>query len=690
MKSFLPAVILSFLVFNAGAQQDKTSPVRKITADSLLKLQEVVITGQFEPQSLKKSVYNVRVINSQMIKLRAATDLKTILSTELGIRFSNDPATGISDPQLMGMDGAGIKILLDGVPMADRGTAKESLAQIDVNTIERIEIVEGPMSVMYGTDAMAGVINIITKRITGNQLSVNARLQEESAGTEYSAFNKGGTHNGNLGVNWQNNAWRFGLSATRNNFGGWQGDHTGRAKEWLPKDQWLGTALAGYKMNNLDVWYRFNGTDETLHYLGDIITNNGAPIASDKKYLSKRFFHQAQADLTVNDKLSFNAAASYTDYSRRTQSTNLNLNTGSETLSIDPGSQDKDVFSSTFFRGTALYKLSPSVSLQPGIEYNNNSGKGARIQGDPVINDYSFFISSQIQLNPAIQLRPGLRFLNNSVYDAPPVIPSLNAKVRLNEQLDLRFAYARGFRAPILRELYFIFKDSSHDIVGNENLKAEHSNSFNGSLAWALKSTASVRLSTILSGFYNEFKNRIDIGTDAAVSNSSVYINIGKFKTTGAEWNNTLNIKNVQASLGLSYIGRYNQYSEQPELGDSPSFTWSPELNTNIIYSFPKLDANIGFFYKFTGRYQQYTTSLSSGQNTVILGEVASYHLADLTLNKSVNNFITINAGARNLFDVSRLNTTGTNTDPHSPGGSVAMGYGRSFFLGLTLQWSKN
>ena len=72
--------------------------------------------------------------------------------------------------------------MLDGIPLIDRGATKQSLSQLDVNSIERVEIVEGPMSVVYGTDALAGVINIITKKGDGyseeNTWRVGARVQE--------------------------------------------------------------------------------------------------------------------------------------------------------------------------------------------------------------------------------------------------------------------------------------------------------------------------------------------------------------------------------------------------------------------------------------------------------------------------------------------------------------------------------
>src|SRR5688572_24340478 len=100
---------------------------------SLVDLKEVVVTGQFEPQSLKKSVYQVRVISNETIRTRSAVNVQNVLNTELGIRFSNDRTLGTSDISLMGMSGQNVKILLDGVPMLDRGGSRESLNQIDIN-----------------------------------------------------------------------------------------------------------------------------------------------------------------------------------------------------------------------------------------------------------------------------------------------------------------------------------------------------------------------------------------------------------------------------------------------------------------------------------------------------------------------------------------------------------------------------
>lgn len=658
--------------------------------DSVLthQLEQVVVTGQFEPQSIRNSVYQVRVIDKKQIQLRAATDLKVLLSTELGIRFSNDLATGISEPQLMGMSGASIKILLDGVPMMDRGTAKESLGQIDINLIERIEIVEGPLSVVYGSDAMAGVINIITRTAPEKSLTVQARLQEESVGSEYAVGKGSGNHNHYVGVEGSKGNFFAGASITNNDFGGWQGKSDGRAKEWMPKHQWLTVAKLGYRNGTNELWYRFNGTDETLHTLGNYNQNTG--IATDQKFLSKRWFHQLQGQRQLSDRWSASFASSYTDYSRRTQTTNIDKQTGRETLSLEQGSQDKDIFRSAFIRAVGHYKASSAYALQPGIEYNYHEGSGNRIQGKPTISDIALFISSQWQVTKMLQLRTGVRMVKNSVYQSPPVMPSINAKIKVAPTLDVRLAYARGYRAPILRELYFIFRDASHNIIGNPDLEAETSHSFNGSLSWT-KREDTHRFRSTLSSFYNNYKNRIDIGQDANVSTSSVYLNISRFKTTGIELANQLTTSQLNFQLGGAYIARYNELlEEESTLGELPQMMWSPELNATISYNFSQLGTTIGLFYKYTGKTPRYRTTIQEdGTIQATLGQIDPYHIGDINVAKTLGKLLTLNLGVKNIFNTTTVKNTSGTTGAHGTGMSVPLQYGRSYLLSLQFNLNK-
>jgi outer membrane receptor for ferrienterochelin and colicins len=225
------------------------------------------------------------------------------------------------------------------------------------------------------------------------------------------------------------------------------------------------------------------------------------------------------------------------------------------------------------------------------------------------VNDYAFFLTSEITPNSKINIRPGLRVIRNSVYHAPPVVPSINAKVVLSKKLDLRLAYARGFRSPSLRELYFNFFDANHQIVGNPDLKAETSNSFTGSLSWKTVTARQIAFTATLNGFYNSVKNLIDYAVSS--SNPSLYIltNVSNSKTAGGSLNGNAGYKNWNASLGVAYTGFYNDYAETDK--SLPQLQWSPEINSNLGYTFSKIGLDMNLFYKFTGKKPFYVANTS-------------------------------------------------------------------------------
>lgn len=662
-------------------------------------LKEVVVTGQYEPQSIKNSVYQVRTISAEKIRLRGAVNIQQVLNTELGFRFSNDLTLGTTDVTVMGMSGRNVKVLLDGVPMIDRSDTRESLNQIDINTIERIEIVEGPMSVVYGSDALAGVINIITKSAGKSNLNVTARVQEETAGKEYSAISGKGNHIQNIGLSWQNKGWSALAGVTHNDFGGWNIKPSITPKDivdqdlaggnrWKPKEQWLANTKIGYRNENFNIWYRLDGLKEEIISRGGMNPLNY--IAEWQTYKTTRYTNQLQSEWKLSPSLQITAVAGYSDLKRLTKTVNHNFSTGTDILGTDQGKQDTAIFNSTIFRATAQYILNDKVSFQPGIEYNRDAAGGQRIKGTPIINDYAFFISSEIKPAGGINIRPGLRVIKNSVYSAPPIIPSINTKFALGRKLDLRLAYARGFRAPALRELYYDFVDASHNILGNPDLKAEESNSFNGSLTWEAHNTSEFKLRTTFSAFYNLFKNRITFAQSAQNATITTLFNLSKFKTTGFTLDNTVIYKNINATIGASYIGRYNdQLAENPNL-TIPAFAWSPEITATILYNLPQIKGNISLFYKYTGKLPTYQNSGANAADYKLV-KIGDFSLADLMFNKSLYKYFTINAGVKNLFNITQLTNSSTASGgAHSTGGgTVPYSYGRSYLLGLAFNWNK-
>ena len=125
-------------------------------------LDETVVTAQYAPGSTEKSVHKMKVISRKEIDARGSVNLRDVLANENNIRISQDNVLG-SSLSMQGISGQNVKILLDGVPLIGRLNGNLDLSQINLNNIERIEIIEGPLSVNYGTDALAGTINLISQ-----------------------------------------------------------------------------------------------------------------------------------------------------------------------------------------------------------------------------------------------------------------------------------------------------------------------------------------------------------------------------------------------------------------------------------------------------------------------------------------------------------------------------------------------
>lgn len=649
-------------------------------------LEEVVVTGQYKPQSVKNSVYQVKVIGKERILKQGAARLQDVLRNELNMRFSQDLATGGSAISMLGLSGQNVKVLIDGLPVTGRqGINNEfDISQIDVNSIERIEIVEGPMSVIYGADALAGVINIITRKAAASDLSVTARVHEESAGKEYGISE--GIHNQQAGLTWKRNRWEAGGSFAHNHFGGWKDTAIGRELVWHKKDQLIANGFIGYNNGKLSLRYRIDGLDEVITNPGNYQPFpdpiSGDTLAYDQEYLSQRVMQQLQGSYFVNNDLSFQLQTSYTDYSRQVFSATVNKNNGD--VRLDPGTGRQSVvdFIGFTFRGTALYKLSNVLSFQPGVDINLDRGEGERLKsGSNAVDDYAFFLTSEITPSAKISIRPGLRFIKNSVYDAPPVIPSINTRLALAKDIDLRLSYARGFRSPSLRELYFSFFDANHQVAGNPDLKAETSHSFTASVNMKKKREGGQVYTAQLGSFYNDVKNLIDYVFTPNSDTARLY-NVLNSKTSGVNLTVGYAYKNWNFSAGTACTGFYNEQYETDK--NLPELVWAVEANAAASYRFSRIGLDLNFYYKLTGKRPRYVTNGSD----IILSKQEAFHLADLTIGKKLFRQLDLIAGVRNIFDVSRIKSSFAQGGIHT-GGGLNVGTGRSYFTSVIFNWNK-
>ena len=128
---------------------------------SVSNINDLVITGQIVPVMAKQSIYKVNAISTTEINQRAAVSLNDVLNYEMNNFISNDNLLG-SSVNIGGIGGQNVKVLVNGIPVTGRENGNLDMGQLNMNNIKRIEMIQGPMSVMYGSNALGGVINLIT------------------------------------------------------------------------------------------------------------------------------------------------------------------------------------------------------------------------------------------------------------------------------------------------------------------------------------------------------------------------------------------------------------------------------------------------------------------------------------------------------------------------------------------------
>lgn len=641
--------------------------------------EEVVVTGQNSPQAISQSVYKVHVISKEKILQKSATNIQQVLNTELGIRFSNDMALGVSDISFMGMSGRNVKILVDGVPMLDRGEIRESLNQIDIHQIERIEIVEGPLSVIYGTDALAGVINIITTNPKSDKnCGVNVKLQAETVGKEANLFDHQGLHQESVNAFYK--VGRINISGGVNfyTFNGFGGDEFNRNHTWKPKQQITPNAKIGYTGKKHDFFYRFDYLDEEISVKSPINIDNYK--GTNKTYNSDRFNHQIQSNVKINEKLWINSSAQYTHFTRKTNTLIKNFSNGDTQLSTAAGDQDLDKFISGHLRSNLNYTVNNRLSLLTGIELTHDQAQGDRINEKPYQTTFSAFVSPEYVFNSGLKIRPGMRMSFNSHYEAPPVIPSLNLHYASKGSYIWRLSYSHGYRAPSLRELHFNFVDANHHLQGNTNLKAETSKSVVASLTKGYF-VGEHYFTSEIHGFYNHYNQLITFAVNPAQTDEYINVNIEKFKVMGVGYKHKMNFGSLSISTGALFLGQYNQISEYSQ--DVSTFNWTPELNVEANYRIESTKTQLSLFYKFYGQRKSFQGAYDKDTQLIITtATLQSYHYADLTVNQKLSKHLTLSFGARNLFDLYDLRNTGVSTGVHTSSSSP-FGYGRSYFISL-------
>ena len=515
MKQLLTAGLLAFgTVMGSQAQTDVWR------ADSL---QEVVVTGTGTRHLLKDAPVQTEVITGRMLSHYGGKSLEEILAG-LTASFAFSEGDMGSQMQLNGLGNSYVLILIDGKRIHGDVGGENDLGLIDPHNIEKIEIVKGAQSALYGSDAMAGVINIITKKHTEKGLYADNT-------TRYGAHRDLRQHN--------SVALTVGKITTQTNFQLQRSDGWQNTAEELAE----GTVLTDSKnkaVNKFCDWQlaerltcqllpRLQLYAEGSYYKKDIMRPRNGTHPSCDVYTYDLHYHNASAAIggkwqfgksrrpdEVTLDVDWNKHAYYYDYTAKTYEYVLLQGEAY-------GDQDGEWFSVPMMPGQrklqsdqqrlmaslkGIFHLPCGNTLNAGAEYRYDYLKAPERTETGTASDHTAALYVQDEYNPLawLNITAGVRLVDNRNFGirlTPKVSTMLSAG-----DFRFRLGWSQGFKTPTVKELHYrylhVMGSSTFFNIGNRNLRPQTSNYYSANVEYR-----SSKLTASLTGYLNRLYRMI-------------------------------------------------------------------------------------------------------------------------------------------------------------------------------------
>jgi len=631
-------------------------------AKSFYNLGEVLVTDIHSNRSFTNTVLHVSKISAQQMESMGAVDLKDALSFQNNIRLSRDNAIGSSGLSLMGMSGDNVKLLIDGVPVIGRLFNQLDLEQFNLENMKQIEIVRGPMSVIYGSNALAGSINLITNNTnTKSRFNINGNYESD------------GQYNTGLTVSNSYNNHFVTISGGRMMFTGWSQTNTDRTFDWIPKEQYTGRLQYSYQHEDAKINVRTEALRSKL-------IDRGVPLlpyqetAIDQHYTNIRMDNSLSYENKLGES-SIQLIAGNNNFRRVKNKYLKNLINLKEQIVPGKSEQDTQSFNASVFR--LIFgpdrKRTKGIETLIGLDGNYEIGSGNRIKETTQQQyDIALFGSAEKQLTSFLLVRAGVRFAQNSAFNAP-LLYSLQTKLNLPHDQQIKLAYGKGFRAPSLKELYLDFSDSRHEVFGNVNLVSESSYSLTGSYTKYHK-WGNISSSSTIDGFYNRVSNKIELIVTGPIQ--AQYGNIGKYQSIGGGISQSIINNNFKLNFSFNYTGIYNGVDAKKS-----DFYFSPQYTINPTFMISKINTQLGLYLNHFGAVSRvFSDSENSNLN---IQEQDAYTMIDFTLHRQwPNTRMKTTLGVRNLLGVVNINANNTEVGAHTPSTSfISISPGRTYFF---------
>lgn len=668
-------IVILFLPFILMGQNDVDSIAYDIS------LEDFVITAQYEPTHYKNAINNIQVIGKEVLEQRAATSLKQALELTPSIRLYEDPILGTTI-KMRGISSTNVAILIDNIPVIGRLNGAIDLSQIPINNIERIEIVEGPLSTIYGSNASAGVINIITKKSQIKDLSINISNLYESTDIH--------NHNASLGLNTKKtytqiggqyyNYNQFPPDSLRINEVITQADGTTYTQSkypFNPKTRYNYNVLfRGHISDSQSIILKHDHVNETVKDYGTIKRIQFNPYANDQTFSTKRNdFSLTYKNQWKNYHLT--SIVSLNNFKRIVEDNRFYI----ETQQLDSllYTEETTTFKNYFTNSHLTYTSDDEWSILLGLNANKEVGQGDKILDRSQIDSttasfveiapyFDFKFNAFKDLNVSI----ASRYFHHSNYGNNATTAFLS-KYKMNEKLSLRLSFAKGYRSPSLKELYLEFIDINHNIIGNTSLKPETSTDLQMTVNYDVNKIFSFSVNT----YYTNIKNQI--GLVQYESLKFKYDNIDQYKVIGIQ--PTISIKNSTFQYTLSSSLGY--WSTSIDTKEAPKYGNVFDLTNTLRFQPIKMPYALNLNHRFIGSEPNYRLE----DEVVTVSQIEAYNLIDASIEfPKLFNHLRINLGAKNLLNIKSVNISGGQAGgAHNAIGRNTINQGRSWYINSSL-----
>lgn len=517
---------------------------------SPLKLNEVVVTGTGTINKLKNSPVAIDVISQRELQ---NTNIPTFENAMIALNpsMSFTPNAMGSYMQLNGLSNRYILVLVDGKKLGGDVGGNVDLNRIDMGNIKRIEVLKGAASSLYGSDAIAGVINIIT-----NKPKDLVNFSTETRLSEYGQF----TQNANLYLNV--GGFSSSTSFQRNQADGWQLN-----KKEIINDEEVDTdkqAMLRFYSDVFSQRFGYKATKELSMYVEGSLFDKKfkRPVSAygfDMKYVDYSFGAGAKYLLKNNGLITLDWNTDRFEYFKAYLKETKDKNG----VTFMPGDEEfvrRQKYNNINLKGTFNTGKFNKVTVGSEYKVDNLYAPADSIGGSRNVYTLAFYAQDEINLFGKLNIVPGVRYIYNETFKNR-VTPKVSAMYTLHD-FNFRVSYATGFKTPELKQLFMKTEVTSKGkttlSVGNKDLKPESSNYYSVNAEY-IKDF----LSLAVTGYINNLKNKIDTyeieltpeEIAEGYNKKSSYHNIGRSRIQGVDFTfNSYLGYNLTLGGGYSYV----------------------------------------------------------------------------------------------------------------------------------------